>query len=151
MQTALEAKVDELLAQKPMPTGSFAEPAQNGFGMPNIGGMLRVSNANLLVIALGVIVSSTVGGFVSSMLPSVSRYATVIAGAILLMVFKSGIARDFGSGVLIGGLAELFSGIGQRIGGAVGGVTGGEFAEVRTTFGGTDGVSVTSPDRRVFS
>ena len=147
MQTTLEAKVDEMLAR---PAAPFAEPttSQNGFGMPNIGGMLRVSNANLLVIALGVIVSSTVGGFVTSMLPSVGKYSTVIAGAVLLMVFKTGMARDFGSGVLIGGLAELFSGLGARLGGAVG---GGEFAEMRTTFGGSDGVSVTSPDRRVFS
>lgn len=145
MQTAIESKVDQLLSQRA--AVPFAEP-QNGFSMPNIGGMLRVSNANLLVIALGVIVSSTVGGFVTSMLPSVGRYATVIAGAVLLMLFKSGIARDFGSGVLIGGLAELFSGLGSRIGSAVG---GGEFAEMRTTFGGTDGVAVTSPDRRVFS
>jgi len=146
MQTTVDAKVDELLARPMAP--AFAEP-QNGFGMPNIGGMLKVQNANLLVIALGVIVSSTVGGFVTSMLPSVGKYATVIAGAVLLMLFKSGVARDFGSGVLIGGLAELFSGLGARLGSAVGG--GGEFAETRTTFGGSDGVAVTSPDRRVIS
>jgi len=155
-QPSLEGKVDTLIeslnAPAAAPLPAFNEPrAHDGFGMPNIGGMFKVANANLLVITLGVILSSTIGGWLTGMLPSVGKYATVMAGAVLLLVFKSGVARDFASGVLIGGLAGLFSGIGSSLGGLTGGDMSMPMAEDRVTFGGSDGVRVSSPDRRVIS
>lgn len=150
----LEGKIDALLAQPPVaaPGAMFAEPSQNAFGMPSVGSFLKVQNANLLVITLGVILSATFGGFISGMFPSLGRYATIAAGAVLLLILRSGAGRDFASGVLIGGLAQAFSGIGTSLSGFLGGGQNnmGEFAEVRTTHGGTDGVSPRSPDRRVF-
>jgi len=153
----LEGKIDQLLASPPaaisQPAGGmFAEPTQNSFGMPSVGSFLKVQNANLLVITLGVILSSTLGGFISGMFPSIGRYATIAAGAVLLLILRTGAGRDFASGVLIGGLAQAFSGIGSSLGGMLGGGQNnmGEFAEVRTTHGGSDGVQVRSPDRRVI-
>lgn len=153
----LEGKIDALLASQQAapvaaPGGMFAEPSQNHFGMPSVGSFLKVQNANLLVITLGVILSATFGGFISGMFPSLGRYATIAAGAVLLLILRSGAGRDFASGVLIGGLAQAFSGIGTSLSGMFGGGQNnmGEFAEVRTTHGGTDGVSPRSPDRRVF-
>ena len=157
----LEGKIDALLAAQPQAgvpmvpqtPGMFAEPSQNSFGMPSVGSFLKVANANLLVITLGVILSSTFGGFISGMFPGLGRYATIAAGAVLILILRTGAGRDFASGVLIGGLAQAFSGIGASLSGMFGGGgqnNMGEFAEVRTTHGGTDGVSPRSPDRRVF-
>lgn len=145
----------------------FAENNQNGMSMPNLGGFLKLNNANLLVIALGVIMASTIGGILSSMFSSVgalASFSTIIAGLLLMYFGKSKpMMKDFGAGVLIGGLAVRFAGLGASLGGALQGVTGGmsmmppgtnpgqQFQELKYTYGGSDGVQPTTPDRRVFS
>lgn len=146
VDTLLKAQASAPLAQ---PTTMFAEPAQNGFGMPSLGTFLKASNVNIVAITIGVVLSSTVGSYVSKVLPQAGKFATPIAGAALLIALKGGVGRDIAYGVLIGGLANL---LGGYVGGALGGSAMSEpgFAETRVTQGGTDGVTVTSPTRRVF-
>ena len=162
MEQQLEGQVNQLLAQ-PTPTNNpvMLNPPQldpNLFSMPNaqmsmpsIGSFLKVKSGNVIVIALGVIFSSTVGGFISRFMPSYSQYAVIIAGALIMYFGRSnGMLHDFGVGVLIAGLATAFSGIGGMLGGAAGGTSMNNdmMSEDRITYGGTDGVYPTQPERR---
>lgn len=123
--------------------------------MPKLGSFLKISDGNVLVIALGVITSQTVGGFVNRFLPMVGKFSTILAGLALMYFGKSKkLLRDFGVGVLLGGLASEFSGLGSRIGGMLGGQTSMPMdkmvEEDKMTYGGTDGVYPVQPDRRIF-
>ena len=151
-----ETQVHQLLAKptlapKQLDPALFAED-HDGFGMPKIGSFLKLSNSNLAVVTIGVVMSSTIGGYLSGILGGlaggISKYSTIIAGLLIMYFGKGkGIVRDLGAGVLIGGLAQLFAGIGQSI------MPTSEpmMQEDRVTYGGGDGVYPTQPDRRVFA
>ncbi len=129
----------------------FSMKQDQEFGMPSVGSFLKVKDANVVVITLGVIMSSTVGGFVSRFLPSISQWAPVIAGALLIFFGKGkSVIKEFGIGVLIGGLAQVFSGLGGQLGESFSLPMGRQVEEDRLTYGGSDGVYPTQPDRRVF-
>lgn len=154
--SSLETQINSLTGQatlnpKMLDPALFEEPeTHDGYGMPRLGGFTKVSGS-LPVIALGVIMSSTVGGFLSKYLPSMTQWASVIAGALIMYFAKrQKLLKDFGAGVLIGGLASVFSGIGSSLSGAFGEPRD-SFEEDRTTWGGVEGgTMVTSPDRRTL-
>ncbi len=112
-------------------------------------------DVNVLGLVIGVVLSSSIGGIVTRFLPAMGKYAAIIAGFILVMILKSGMGRDFAYGVLIGGIASLLSGFTSSLslGGvdfSEGGMMRPEFAEDRTSFGGSDGITVSSPARATF-
>ena len=127
--------------------------SMNQTSMPSIGSFLKVKTGNVIIITLGVIFSSTVGGFITRFMPSYSQYATIIAGALIMYFGRSnGMLHDFGVGVLIAGLANTFSGIGGMLGGAAGGTSMNNdmMSEDRVTYGGMDGQYPTQPERRTM-
>ena len=136
------------------PGTELFQESQNGMNMPSIGSFLKINNGNVVVIGIGLILSSQIGGMVSRWLPSVSQYATIIAGLAIMYIAKSKpIIRDLGVGVLLGGLASTFSGLGNSLGGILGGNGMAEqntMMETRETYGGTDGMYPENPDRKVF-
>lgn len=141
-----EEQIANLLADG-APSKQFAEP-HDGFAMPG-GSLLKVSNGNVLVIAAGLIFSTTVGGFVSRFMASLAKYSSIVAGLAIMYIGRSKpMLRDFGVGVLLGGLAQVFGHLGSFLGG---GAAPEELAETRISYGGTDGISVMNPDRRTFS
>lgn len=159
MEQVLEAQINELntkpLVASPHVTlnPSQTDPSlfsMNPTSMPSIGSFLKVKSGNVIVIALGVIFSSTVGGFITRFMPSYSQYATIIAGALIMYFGRSnGMLHDFGVGVLIAGLASAFSGIGGMLAGSAGATSMNDvMSEDRVTYGGTDGVYPTQPERR---
>ena len=102
----------------------FAEGSQNEFAaMSPLG--LKVESGNLLIMVLGAILAGSIGGIINRFFP-VGAFAPVIGGVILRMILKSGKGRDFANGVLIGGAASALSGV-------VGNLTGGLFAERKTS------------------
>ena len=126
----------------------FEEP-RDGFSMPG-GSFLKVSNGNVLVIAIGLIFSTTVGGFVSRWMSSLAKYSSIIAGLAIMYIGRSKpMLRDFGVGVLLGGLAQAFGHLGASLG-AGGADLVDDMQEQRITYGGTDGVAPINPDRRTF-
>ncbi len=151
-QLALVDSQQGMINPKMLNPSLFSEDkAQNEFGMPSVGSFLRVSDGNLAVITLGVILSSSVAGLVERWLPSVAQYAAILAGVALIYFGKNKkMIRDFGAGVLIGGLATMFSGLGSSLGGMFGEPKQNLMAEDKMTYGGGDGVYPTQPDRRVF-
>lgn len=151
----LEQQINTLIERKPLlsPEATlspelFSQPRD--FEMPSIGSFFKISNGNVAVIALGVIMTSTVGGFLANWLPSISQYASIIAGALIMYIGKGkSIVKDFGVGVLIGGLAQLFSGLGSSLSGIFGEKP--MMMEDKITYGGGDGVYPMQPERRTFS
>lgn len=131
----------------------FNEDQQNDFGMPKIGSFLKVSDGNVAVITLGVIMSSTVAGFIAGWMPSMAQYAAILAGVAIIYFGKNKkLIRDFGIGVLIGGLAQMFAGVGSSLGGMIPGGMSENFEEtIKETYGGGDGIYPVQPDRRVFA
>ena len=143
--SSLEEQIAALTAKTP---NQFEEP-HDGFSMPG-GNLLKVSNGNVLVIAFGLIFSTTVGGFIGRWLSGMAKYSSIIAGLAIMYLGKSKpMLRDFGVGVLLGGLAQVFGHLGSSLLG--GAAPEAEMQETRVTYGGTDGVYPTNPDRRVFS
>jgi len=144
-----QSAIAPLNVQQQMFQEAYAD--QNGFAMPNLSSFTKVSGS-LPVIALGVIMSQTVGGFISRFLPNMSKWASIIAGALIMWFAKSNrLLKDFGAGVLIGGLATVFAGLGSQLGGIFQEPDRMAFEEERMTFGGVDGgTMVTSPDRRTL-
>lgn len=129
-------------------TPQFEEP-KDGFSMPG-GSFLKVSNGNVLVIAIGLIFSTTVGGFISRFMSGLAKYSAIIAGLAIMYIGKSKpMLRDFGVGVLLGGLAQTFGHLGSSLAGV--GAPAEEMQETRLTYGGTDGVYPSNPGREVFS
>ena len=61
---------------------------------------------------------------------------------------SNGMLHDFGVGVLIAGLASAFSGLGSMIGAQTSMPDGNMMSEDRVTYGGTDGLYPTQPERR---
>ena len=146
---SLETIVEQL-NQKPV----FQEPqkpvfneSHDGFEM-SVSSFTRVSGS-LPVIAIGVILSSTVGGYLQRWLGNFAEWSAVIAGALIMYFGKrNAMLKDFGAGVLIGGLAAKFSNLASSFGEPMSPA----FEESRVTFGGVDGgMMVTSPDRRVMT
>ena len=141
--------------QQQYPGGQFMEPwkQQNEFSQGGLQGLLTIERGNLLGIALGVILSATVGGFIASFI-NLGGITIIVAGVILRHFLKAGFGRDFANGVLIGGFVSLFSGLGTSIGAGLG---GGIFspqttvAEPRTGQGGVSGTQLVSGSRRVVS
>lgn len=159
MQQLLVASPPSQTTQpKMIPEGMFLE-GQNGYDMPNFGSMLKVSNGNVATIAIGLILSASVGGLVMRWLPSVGKWGTVIAGLVIMYIAKTSkpMIRDIGIGVLLGGLASVFSGLGGSLGGILDGIGGNGMSENmpmmedKLTYGGGDGVYPLNPDRRVFA
>ena len=134
------------------PALTFAEQyntTQNDHSMPKIGGLLKVQNANLALIALGVVASTASGDRLAGLIPAIGRYATIIAGGLILMFVRNGPLRDIGAGILIGGLADL---IRSYTGGMFGMGSSNMMAEdMKPTYGGGEGVYPTQPDRRTFA
>ena len=131
---------------------------QNGMGMPNLSSITKINDGNVLVIALGVIMSQTVGGFLSGFLAQVGKYASILAGLALAYFGKNKkLIRDFGIGVMIGGIASAFGGLGSALTGAFqehmpGYNKDNQFEEqVKDTYGGTDGIYPSQPDRRTMA
>lgn len=153
-QTLVPQGMTQLPQDKMQDPNLLFSEQQNGFGMPNIGSLLKIQNGNVLVIALGVIVSSSLGGMIMGYLPSMGQYATLLAG-IGLIYFGKGksVVRDLGVGVLIGGLAAMFSGLGSSLGAMLPGQTAENppMMEDKVTYGGTDGINPINPDRRIFA
>ena len=117
--------------------------------MPSLGGIFKISDGNIAVIAIGVILSTTIGDFLGRYIPSIGNWATVLAGIVITYIAKSNnLLKNFGAGVLIGGLAKALSGIAGSITGAFGEPM---MAEDKITYGGGDGVYPMQPDRRVFA
>lgn len=152
IQMLTKANTEQIQTPSVLKPEMFSMPQnkEDDFGMPKLGGFLKVSNGNTAVITIGVVLSSTVGGYVSSMLPSHGQYASVIAGALIMYLGKkNNMLKDFGVGVLIGGLAQVFSGLGSMIPGMS--MPKDEVREDKITYGGSDGMYPTQPERRVFS
>lgn len=135
-----------------LPDQLFSMPKGAEFEMPNIKTFLKLKDGNVIVITLGVILSSTVGGFLTQFFPGgMTKWASVIAGALIMFIGKNkGVIQDFGAGVLIGGLAQVFSGLGGMIGSGMSMPMNRQVEEDKLTYGGGDGVYPTQPDRRVF-
>lgn len=120
---------------------------EDDFSMPSIGSFTKVSNANVIVIALGVLTASYIGNMLTRFVPQVGKFAPILAGALIIVLGKNrGMLKDFGIGVLIGGLVEL--GRGYMPGMSM--PMNRQVEEDRMTYGGTDGVYPVQPDRRVF-
>jgi hypothetical protein len=141
------------LSQNPALT--FAEQqaymTQNDQAMPKMGGLLRIQNANVALIALGVVASTMIGDKLAGLIPGLGRFATIIAGGIILMFVRSGPIRDVAAGILIGGLADLLR---SYTGGMFGmGSSGNNMMaeDVKTTYGGGEGVYPEQPGRRTFA
>lgn len=154
----LETQVQQLL-ENPIPKVStnpaqldpalFEMPKDQMMSLPSVNSFLRVKGGNVIVITLGVIFSSTVGGFITRFLPSYSQYATVIAGALIMYFGRSNsMLHDFGIGVFVAGLAQVFSGIGGMLGGGQTSMNNDMMSEDRITYGGMDGQYPTQPERR---
>ena len=128
---------------------SFGEPTQNDFGLPGAG-MLN-QRINLLVAGLGVLASTAITSLVKKYVPSVGRWAGIIAGAVLIAFGKGkGLVKDFGVGVLLGGTAIAFENFADGLAGRFGFSENAPFQEIRVTQGGLDGgLNPTSPGRRV--
>lgn len=149
---ALESKVDDVLASRgpSAPAPDFSMREHGATEMPSIRSFLRLKDGNVVAITIGVVVSSAVGGFIQPYLGTYSKWGPVIAGALIMFVGRrSGVVQDLGAGVMIGGLAAVVRDLGI-LGGT--GLTGmnREMSETRETYGGTDGVYPTQPERRVF-
>lgn len=164
----IEAGVNQLLAQpqppvyQPAPNQIQLNPPQTDpalfsmnqagdMSLPSVSSFFKVKGGNVIVIALGVILSSTVGGFITRFLPSYSQYSIVIAGALIMYLGRrNAMLHDFGTGVFIAGLAQIFSGIGGMLGGMAGGTSMNNemVSEDRVTYGGMDGQYPTQPERR---
>lgn len=129
------------------PESHFAELPEDGiFEMPrNFGRFFKVSDGNIPAIAIGVVASSTIGNWLSSVFPAVGRWATIVAGGLLLLLFKSGVLKSLAAGVFIGGIANLLSGF---VGGGLGGMLS---EDQKVTYGGGEGVYPMQPDRRTFA
>lgn len=127
----------------------FAEQQrQNDMSMPKIGSLMKIQNANVALIALGVVASTMIGSKLAGIIPQVGKFATIIAGAMILMFVRNGPIRDIAAGVLIGGLAELVRGYTGMFG-----MPGQNMMseDVKSTYGGGEGVYPTQPDRRTFA
>ena len=132
----------------------FEMPKDPQMSLPSMNSFFKVRGGNVIVITLGVIFSSTVAGFISRFLSSYAQYAAIIAGALIMYFAKSNaMLHDFGIGVFIAGLAQVFAGIGGMFGGLAGGTQTSmvnDMSEDRITYGGTDGVYPTQPERRTM-
>ena len=136
------------------PALTFAEQqaymTQNDQAMPKIGGLLKIQNANVALIALGVVVSTMIGDKLAGLIPGLGRFATIIAGGIILMFVRNGPLRDVAAGILIGGLADLLRSYTSGMFGMSRGNN--EMAEdVKMTYGGGEGVYPEQPGRRTFA
>ena len=124
------------------------------FAEPNIGGRvqgLMTIRASAIFLVLGVVLASTVGGYLTGILPgSLDKYAMLIAGiAIIMLGRKSYMLKSFGFGVFVAGLVEVVKGLG--ILGRFTAENRNMYAETRETYGGTDGVYPTQPDRPTYA
>lgn len=127
----------------------FAEP-HNDFSLP--GGSLINQNINLLYAGLGVLASGAIVSLVSKHLTMVpAKWAGIIAGVLLITLGKKNkMIKDFGVGVVLGGIALAFENISDMLTDRFGERKA--FDEQRTTWGGLDGgLQVTSPERRTIS
>lgn len=111
LNTNIEA-LTKALTEKGVPR--FAEPqeTQNGYAM-SMGGLFTISRGNLLVMALGVALSSAITGAFAKFLPfGTGGLAKVIVAIVLKkLIAKSGFLEDFANGVLLAGVAELAGGL----------------------------------------
>ena len=154
VQQLLDRPTNTPLTAPQLDSSLFEMPKNPEMSLPSMNSFFKVKGGNVVVITLGVIFSSTVAGFISRFLSSYAQYAAIIAGALIMYFAKSnGMLHDFGIGVFIAGLAQVFSGIGGMFGGLAGGTQTSmvnDMSEDRLTYGGTDGVYPTQPERRTM-
>lgn len=139
-QSSLESAVSKILDSKSQPSQQYLpqlagipqfnqalNPGMefNAMGLSNI---TKVEGGNLIVMAIGAALSSTVGGLFGKFFP-LGSLSPIVAGVILRVVFKSGNGRDFATGVLLGGASVLIGGL---TGGLVSGL-GGLFGTTATS------------------
>ena len=112
---------------------------------------LMTIRASAIFLVLGVVLATTIGGYLQGVLPgSLDKYAVLIAGiAIIMLGRKSYMLKSFGFGVFVAGLVEVVKGLGVFSG--LMSENRNMYAEVRETFGGTDGVYPTQPDRPTYA
>ena len=151
----LESQLEQLIKQQqaalppvaPLkaPPAPFSEP-HNDFEMSS--NILKISNANIIIVGIGVLLSSTVGGYLTRFLPSTGKYAPILAGlAIMWLGKRNSMVKDLGAGILLGGVGSAFAGFASGLGLS----ENMPMQEDKVTYGGTDGVYPTQPDRRVFA
>ena len=127
----LETQILEALQKQPV---SFEQKNNDiDFSMPSMAGLksvLKTGDSNLLVMAVGTALSSTVGGVVSGFTGnvggSIAGFSTALGGVLLKMtVAKSGVLKDLANGVLLSGISSFvanltagginFGGFGQKV------------------------------------
>ena len=154
MMLQSEALPNPALSQNP--SLMFAEQqqkqyttSQNDHAMPDVRGLMKIQNANVALIAAGVVVSTMIGDKLAGIIPGLGRYATIIAGGLILMFVRNGPIRDIAAGVLIGGLADLLRSYTSGMFGMGGNNMMSE--DVKDTYGGGEGVYPQQPDRRTYA
>jgi len=108
---------------RPLQHLTFLEP-QNGYEMNlSMGDAFKFrAGSNLLIVALGVALSGLVAGWVQNLLPfGTGGIPKIIIGFVLSKwVLKGGAGNDFAKGIMLGGIAELASGLAGGLGGIFG-------------------------------
>ena len=150
--TQAPMQMPQLMQQlQPQAQQMFAEPQQNEF-QESLGGAARgfmTVRANTLLLVAGLVAAATIGGYLERAFPKVGKYGTLVAGVLIVVLGRRNtLVRSLGMGVFLAGVAEIvrqmdfISGLGfqER-----------PFEETRVTYGGADGMIVTSPDRRTVT
>ena len=110
-----------------------------------VSGFMTV-RANTLLLVAGLVAAATIGGYLERAFPRVGKYGTLVAGVlIVVMGRRNTMVKSLGMGVFLAGVAEIvrqFDFVQTHFGEPR------AFEEQRTTYGGTDGMVVTTPDRR---
>ena len=129
----------------------FQEPNnQNGFEAPNFRGLMNQS-ISLPVVGMGVLASGAIQALVTKHFPHLGKWTGIAAGAALIIFGKrQKVLKDFGVGVLLGGVAYAFEGIADSLTNRFNEPRR-SFEESRETWGGMDGgMDVMSPERRTI-
>lgn len=150
-QQVLQQRMQQLQQQgQALPPINFAENdpefAESISG--RVGGFMTV-RANTLLLVAGLVAAATIGGYLQRAFPRVGKYGTLVAGVLIVVLGrKNTLVRSLGMGVFLAGVAEIvrqFDFVQSHFSEPD---AGRAFAEQRTTYGGADGMVVTSPDRR---
>lgn len=127
----------------------FNEPNQNGMALPRMGGLMN-SNISLPVAAVGVLASGAVRSMAVKYFPQLDKWAGIAVGAVFILFGKrKKLIKDFGVGVLLGGIAYAFEDLSASLTSRF--AERKSFDEDRITWGGVDGgTTVMSPERRTI-
>ena len=120
---------------------------QEGF-RGKLSGFMSVRGSALFIV-LGLVLATTIGDYVQSVIPgSLAQYSTALAGVLLVVLARNSYTlKSFGFGVFLAGVAEIVKGFSMFSKFKEPNM----YAETKETFGGTDGTYPVQPDRQVFA